>query len=58
MDIAALSTVMSQASLKQAAGLQVMSIAKDTAVMQAQNMALMLQQSPHPNLGKTLDIQV
>ncbi|MNB77174.1 hypothetical protein D3C75_238560 [compost metagenome] len=58
MDIAALSVVMGQASLKQAAGLQVMSIAKNTAEIQAQNIAQMLQQSPHPNLGKTLDIQV
>ncbi|MNC35853.1 YjfB family protein [Paenibacillus ihuae] len=58
MDIAALSIAMSQASLQQAVGLQVMSIAKNTAELQGQNMAQMLQQSPHPDLGKTLDIQV
>ncbi|OMF93977.1 YjfB family protein [Paenibacillus sp. FSL R7-0273] len=58
MDVAALSIAMGQASLKQAAGLQVMSIAKNTAEVLAQNMAQMLQQSPHPDLGKTLDIQV
>ncbi|QSF43816.1 YjfB family protein [Paenibacillus tianjinensis] len=58
MDIAALSIAMRQASLQQAVGLQVMSIAKNTAELQGQNMAQMLQQSPHPDLGKTLDIQV
>ncbi|WP_310829690.1 YjfB family protein [Paenibacillus pedocola] len=58
MDIAALSIAMSQASLQQAVGLQVMSIAKNTAELQGQNIAQMLQQSPHPALGKTLDIQV
>ncbi|MBY0012640.1 MULTISPECIES: YjfB family protein [Paenibacillus] len=58
MDIAALSTAMSQVSLQQAAGLQVLSMAKNSAEIMAQNMTQMLQQSPHPNLGKTLDIQV
>ncbi|WP_074112219.1 YjfB family protein [Paenibacillus sp. P46E] len=58
MDIAALSVSLGQASLQQAAGLQVLSIAKDQAEIQGQNMAQMLQQSVHPNLGKTLDIRV
>ncbi|UQZ32846.1 putative motility protein [Paenibacillus sp. PK3_47] len=58
MDIAALSIGMSQASLQQAVSLQVFNIAKDTAEIQSQNMAQMLGQSPHPNLGKTLDIRV
>lgn len=58
MDIAALSVSMNQASLQQAAGLQVLSIAKDQAETQAQSMTQMLGQSLHPNLGKTLDIKV
>ncbi|WP_150266187.1 YjfB family protein [Paenibacillus tepidiphilus] len=58
MDIAALSTVMSQASLQQAASLAVMNIAKNTAETNSQNMVQMLNQSTHPTLGKTLDIQV
>ncbi|WP_019909373.1 YjfB family protein [Paenibacillus sp. HW567] len=58
MDIAALSVSLGQASFKEAAGLQVLSIAKDQAEVQAQNMTQMLEQSTHPNLGKTLDIKV
>ncbi|MNC16522.1 hypothetical protein D3C76_299910 [compost metagenome] len=58
MDIAALSVSMSQASLKQAASLQVLSIAKNQAEIQGQNIAQMLGQSLDPNLGKTLDITV
>ncbi|MGN7761263.1 YjfB family protein [Paenibacillus sp. 22594] len=58
MDIAALSVSLGQASLQQAVGLQVLSIAKDQAEIQGQNMAQMLGQSVHPNLGKTLDIRV
>ncbi|MFE4711218.1 MULTISPECIES: YjfB family protein [Bacillales] len=58
MDIAALSTSMSQASLAQAVGIQVLSIAKDQAETQSQNLVQMLEQSVHPSLGKTLDIRV
>lgn len=57
MDIAALSIVMNQSSLLQAAGLQVMSIAKDQAQTDAQNMVQMLNQASHPSLGKILDIR-
>lgn len=41
-----------------ASGLQVMNIATKTTEIQSQNLVQMLQQSPHPNLGKTLDIVV
>lgn len=58
MDIAALSMVMSQASLAQNVGIQVMSIAKNQAETQTQAMVEMLGQSVNPNLGKTLDIRV
>ncbi|MEK3901702.1 MULTISPECIES: YjfB family protein [unclassified Paenibacillus] len=57
MDIAALSVVMSQSSLQQAAGLQVMSLAKEQAQSGAQDMVQMLSQATHPTLGKTLDIR-
>ncbi|MCM3171636.1 YjfB family protein [Paenibacillus sp. MER 99-2] len=59
MDIAALSVVMSQASVAQSASLQVMSMTKDLAHQQGQQMAEMLKSAaPHPNLGGTLDISV
>ncbi|SDL73517.1 YjfB family protein [Paenibacillus jilunlii] len=58
MDVAALSVSMNQASLKQAVGLQVLSIAKNQAEIQGQNLTQMLAQSLDPNLGKTLDIKV
>ncbi|WP_017813620.1 MULTISPECIES: YjfB family protein [Paenibacillus] len=57
MDIPALSMAMSQASVAQAAGIQVMSLSKDMMEQQGQQMAQMLQQAPHPNLGKSLDIR-
>ncbi|WP_339319484.1 YjfB family protein [Paenibacillus sp. FSL R10-2734] len=58
MDIAALSMAMSQASLAQNVGIQVMSIAKNQAETQSQIMVEMLGKSVAPNLGKTLDISV
>ncbi|APO46378.1 YjfB family protein [Paenibacillus sp. ClWae2A] len=60
MDIAALSMAMSQASVVQSASLQVMSITKDMAQQQGQQMAEMLKSmpAPHPNLGGSLDLSV
>ncbi|WP_427051853.1 YjfB family protein [Paenibacillus sp. TC-CSREp1] len=60
MDIAALSMGMSQASVAQTASLQVMSMAKDMAKQQGEQMAEMLKSvpAPHPNLGGSLDISV
>ncbi|NMI05485.1 putative motility protein [Paenibacillus sp. SZ31] len=60
MDIAALSMAMSQVSVVQSASLQVMSITKDMAQQQGQQMAEMLKSvpAPHPNLGSSLDISV
>lgn len=60
MDIAALSVAKSQASVAQAASLQVMSMTKDMAQQQGQQMAEMLKSAsaPHPNLGRSLDISV
>ena len=60
MDIAALSMAMSQASVVQSASLQVMSITKDMAQQQGQQMAEMLKSmpAPHPNLGRSFDLSV
>ncbi|MBD8836584.1 MULTISPECIES: YjfB family protein [unclassified Paenibacillus] len=60
MDIAALSMAMSQASVVQSASLQVMSITKDMAQQQGQQMTEMLKSvpAPHPNLGGSLDLSV
>jgi len=57
MDIAALSSSMSQASLAQAVSIRVMALAKNTAEQQSQNVVQLLSQNIHPNLGKTLDIK-
>ncbi|WP_410771191.1 YjfB family protein [Fontibacillus sp. BL9] len=59
MDIAAASMAMSQVSLSQSVGIQVLSMAKSQAETQGQNLVQMLEQSSvHPNLGKNLDIKV
>ncbi|CAH1190671.1 MULTISPECIES: YjfB family protein [unclassified Paenibacillus] len=60
MDIAALSIAMSQTSLAQSASLQVLSMSKNMAEQQGQQMAEMLKTvpAPHPNLGGSLDISV
>lgn len=58
MDIAALSSSMSQASLAQAVSIRVMALAKNTAEQQSQNVVQLLSQNIHPNLGKSLDIKV
>lgn len=57
MDIAAVSMAMSQNSLALAASLRVMSIAKDQANQQGQDLVQMLS-SAQPNLGKNIDIRV
>ncbi|WP_438444950.1 YjfB family protein [Gorillibacterium sp. sgz5001074] len=58
MDIAALSTAVSQANLAQAVSLQVMSLAKTQAVQQSTDMIRMMEMSIRPNLGANLDIRV
>ncbi|HEY2491575.1 MAG TPA: YjfB family protein [Paenibacillus sp.] len=57
MDIAALSISMKQASLSQAVGIKVLTLAKNQADIQSNNLVQMLEQSANPNLGKNLDIQ-
>lgn len=58
MDIAALSTVMSQSSLSQAVSLKVLNLAKDSAVQQGQQLVQMMNGSLDPNLGHRIDIKV
>lgn len=59
MDIAATSVAMSQSALSQAVGIRVLSMAKNQAEIQGQNLVQMLSQSQvHPMLGKNLDIKV
>ncbi|WP_156858057.1 YjfB family protein [Oceanobacillus sp. AG] len=63
MDIAKLSTVLSQAQVKQQASLSVMRMMMDTGKVQAGDMLEMLDESvsapdaSHPNLGGKIDIQ-
>lgn len=59
MDIAALSTAMSQSALSQAVSIRVLSMAKNQAEIQGQNLVQMMTPSqPHPTLGKHLDLKV
>ncbi|WP_411346057.1 YjfB family protein [Paenibacillus sp. WLX1005] len=57
MDIASLSTALSQSSVSQAVGLKVLSLSKDMAEQQGQQMADMIKQAPHPTLGGSLDLR-
>ncbi|MDP1511442.1 YjfB family protein [Paenibacillus sp. CMAA1739] len=57
MDIAALSTGMSQASLAQAVSVKVMGMAKDQANEQGQALVQMMEKSVQPHLGGQLDIR-
>ena len=58
MDVAAASIAMSQSALSTAVGIRVLSMAKDLAVQQGQDLVQMMQQSLDPNLGRQLDIRV
>jgi len=62
LDIAALSTVMKQAQVKQQASLSVMKSAMSTAEMNGAALIDMLnnsttQQAPHPYLGNQIDVK-
>lgn len=57
MDIAALSTGMSQASLAQAVSVKVLGIAKDQAGEQGQALIQMMEKSVQPHLGGQLDLR-
>lgn len=61
MNIAASSTIMSQAQLKQDVGVSLMKKTMDMAESNSQQMVNMLKQStvqtPHPTLGNTIDMK-
>jgi hypothetical protein len=57
MDIAAASISMSQNSLIFAKNIRVLSLAKEQATLQAQNLVQMLQ-GAQPHLGQSIDIRV
>lgn len=63
MDIAAMSTMMSQANVRMEASIAIMEQIKNVAEMQGEQLIEMMQQSntqtvPHPTLGQTIDISV
>ncbi|MNT98382.1 hypothetical protein D3C72_2409550 [compost metagenome] len=58
MDIAALSTSLSQASLSQAASIKVLSMGKQQMEQQGQGLIKMMESSVNPNVGNNLDIKV
>ncbi|GIO85192.1 hypothetical protein J25TS5_21240 [Paenibacillus faecis] len=58
MDIGALSTALSQSSLKQAVGISVLKMAKEQSVTEGQALIKMMEQSVNPNLGGNIDIKV
>jgi len=68
MDIAAMSTMMSQASLANQVGASVLNITKDLMVQQGQALqnlmassgasAIAMEHSVTPNLGSTIDIKL
>lgn len=58
MDIGALSTALSQSSLKQAVGISVLKMAKEQTVTEGQALLKMMEQSVNPNLGGNIDIKV
>jgi hypothetical protein len=57
LDIAAASISLNQNSLALAASIRVMSLAKDQATQQGQNLVQMLS-SAQPHLGQSIDIRV
>ncbi|WP_270171377.1 YjfB family protein [Paenibacillus sp. SYP-B4298] len=58
MDIAALSSAMSQASLAQAVSMKVANLAKGQAVQQSNDLVKMMQQSAIPGVGGNIDIRI
>lgn len=65
MDIAAMSTMISQSSIQQQASLSVLKLSMDSAKVQSANLAEMIQQSTkamemsvNPHLGGNIDIKL
>ena len=58
MDIAALSTGISQMQLAQAVSLRVAKLSMDTAKVQSDEMVKALEQSVQPHLGGSIDLRL
>jgi Putative motility protein len=58
MDIAALSTIMSQNSLSQAVSVRVLKMSNDQAMQDGSALIKMMEQSVQPNLGGKIDIRI
>jgi hypothetical protein len=58
MDIAAMSTAMSQSQLSQAVSIQVLAMANNQAKTQGQNLIRLMEKSLDPNMGRSLDISI
>lgn len=58
MDIAALSTGLSQMKVAQEASVSVLKMAMDTAKGQSLDLAKMLEQSVNPHIGGNIDISI
>lgn len=58
MDIAALSTSLSQMKVAQEASVSVLKMAMDTAKGQSLDLAKMLEQSVNPHIGGNIDISI
>ena len=58
MDIAAMSTVMSQMKVQQEASISVMKMAMDTAKQNTSDMVKTMEMSVSPHLGGNIDIKL
>ncbi|MBF8982964.1 YjfB family protein [Lutibacter sp. B2] len=58
MDIAAISTILSQAKVQQQASLSVMKMTMDTSKVQSAQLTKIMEQSVNPHMGRGLDIQL
>ncbi|QXM05183.1 YjfB family protein [Crassaminicella indica] len=58
MDIAAMSTIMSQEKVMQQASLSVMKMAMDTSKSQSVELTKMMEQSVNPHVGGNIDIKL
>lgn len=58
MDIAALSTQLSQANLKQDVGISLMKMVKDQTSVQTQALTKLMETSTQPHLGGNVDIKI
>lgn len=58
MDIAALSTQLSQANLKQDVGISLMKMVKEQTSVQTQGLTKLIENSVQPHLGGNVDLKI